>query len=241
VLLDTIRGSLEFIPFPDSTKGLLAASWAHGNFMSDLYVYDMATQDRYPITSAQGAFAGFGYSPDLSKYWYHIWDFCDTRLVFNDGRRIPTIQSSDRILGWVDDELFLVETTMLNPPECTASGIALANRYGLTGDWITTSSSKDLLLSPDGKQLLYSTDCTREGCKQAMLVNVDGSSPRILLENNPAFGASFSPDSGYVVYPADCIDTGCKKLSVVSVDGTYRQDLFEFEDYRSFTLSWLQD
>ncbi len=214
--------------------------------MSDLFVYDLETQERQLILTAQGAFEWFGYSPDLSTYWYHIVDFCNTRLVSNDGKQIAVLGSSDKILGWIDKDKFLLETTYVNPPDCyPTTGIAIANRYGLTGDWVTPTRFEYASLTPDGTKLVYDSECNNKGCKKLLIANTDGSNPQTLLESpDPvinAYGISFSPDGKHLLCRTDCDEWVCKKVIALDMDSKETRIIYESEDYEWFTFSWLQD
>jgi hypothetical protein len=218
------RYIFDFHPFPGSTKGLLSVFG--GEMDDELMIYDMETQERHSVAKSPGQFYRFGFSPDLSTFWYRTPDYCDTELVSKDGKRIAKMKNSDGILGWLDQEKFLLFTANNNPPICSPNSIAIANRYGLTGDWITHAhvDTYGAQISPDGTKLVFASDCNYDGCRKVMITNSDGSAPYLLMDSPDYtlwFFGKFSPDGKKLFYVQD------NKLMMVNIDGSDPQFLFE--------------
>jgi hypothetical protein len=230
---------LRFQPFLESSKGLL--TYIGNVFMSELMIYDPETQGRQLIAAREGQFNRYGFSPDQSMYWYRITDYCETELVSSDGERIAKMANSSGILGWLDPDRFLLLTTDDNPPYCTPTGIAIANRYGLTGDWISQSRvSEYAQISPDGKKLVFMTNCNNNGCKTLMAANIDGSDPHLLIDSPDPFYPfrwtwDFSPDGKKYLFILD------NKLMMVDLDGGNPQTLFETNEEVFIRFSFIKN
>jgi len=185
-LVDQFEGDIfGFRPLGGSSQGLI--SLLKDGFRGELLIYDLDSSEQQPIISRMGQFYRFGTTPDKDVFYYRIADYCETELVTREGNRIPAIQNSDGILGWIDDETFLVFTASNNPPVCTRTGIAQANRYGLTGEWITDQPVQWGILSPDGGKVFFTSGCNSLGCTRLMVANPDGSQPRLILETDEAW------------------------------------------------------
>lgn len=237
-LVDQFEGvSLAFILASQGTGGLLAID---GNtFQGELALYDLATQERRTILLRMGSFFRLGITPDPSVFWYRIADYCETELVAADSSRVSHLPNSDGILGWLDEETFLLFAAGNNPPFCTRTGIALANRYGLTGQWVTTSRADWAALSPDGNKVFFTGNCNSRGCTQLSVVNSDGSEARLLLEAPERFtsyedAGHFSPDGRLLAFNAG------KQVWLVDAGGRDPQLVYESEtDWRR--VHWMEE
>lgn len=168
--------------FPGSSAGLLAVD-DKKLVKSFLYIYDLQTLDKKLVIRENLGFCGYGFLPDHHTFWYRTCDTCETRFVRKDGTRIPSIKTSDGIIGWVDGSHFLIYTTNNNPPVCTRNGITVANTSGLTGKMIIQDVIGQAALSRDGTKLTYTTDCISLLCKRLILLDLNTNQTRILYEN----------------------------------------------------------
>lgn len=227
-LLDQFDGDIVgFIPFEGSSQGLMSLLW--DGFRGGLFIYDLETLDRQTIISRMGEFYRFGTTPDENVFYYRITDYCETELVTREGNRVPAIKNSDGILGWIDEETFLVFTTSNNPPFCTRTGIAWANRYGITGKWVTTRPAEWAILSPDGRKVFFTSDCNSQGCTRLMVANSDGSQPELILESPEQIfqydiSGAFSPDGSQLLITAG------KQIWIVRSDGSQPRLILETDD-----------
>ena len=237
-LLDHFTGDLRyFYPFSTGSQGLIGLL---GNaFHGELLLYDLETLQRSTLVARRGQFLSYGANPDQQIIWYRISDYCETELLATDGKRIAQIKDSDGIIGWIDDGNFLVFTASNNPPICSRTGIAVANRYGLTGQWITSSPSNWAMLSPDAEKVFYSSDCNNKGCNKLVVANQDGSDPHTITESSQRKvgypGTSVrSPDGTKLVF---IVGT---QIWLVDSDGSDPQILFESSQDWHIT-GWLNE
>lgn len=108
-LIDQFDGDIVgFKPIEGSSEGLM--SLLKEGFRGELLIYNPDTLERHTLISRMGQFFPFGITPDQDLFYYRIADYCETELITRDGSRIPAIQNSDGILGWIDEATFLVFT-----------------------------------------------------------------------------------------------------------------------------------
>lgn len=226
IALDHFTGYISwFEAFPGSSRGLLSVL-EDGYINGALLVYDLETQESQVIAEFSSQFYRFGYSPNLKYFWYRFTDYCYTELVSVDGEKISTLNHSDGILGWLDEDNFLLFTAENNPPYCTANGIAVANQYGLTGKWIT-QSAVDVFgaqISPDGQKLVYTTECNNNGCRKVIVANIDGSDAYVLIDKpdfTANFNGKFSSDGNKIFYILD------NQFMMVNIDGSDPKIFFD--------------
>lgn len=223
--VDQFPGTLSyFYPISGSRKGLLGTLGQ--TFLGELVLYDLDTHERVSILKRRGQFFRIGPTPDERVFWYRIADYCETELVSKDGQRIASIKDSDGIIGWIDNETFLLFAASNNPPICTRTGIALANRYGLTGEWIAITRSDWAKLSQDGKTLFFISDCNSRGCSKLMRLDLPAGNPQMVVENSDRFNsfdsqAAFSPDGTKMLF------SGGKQVLLVDGDGSNSQILLD--------------
>ncbi|MBE9525193.1 MAG: hypothetical protein IMY76_08835 [Chloroflexi bacterium] len=234
-LIDQFKGSIfSFIPFPDSFKGLLSINGSPRR--GEMIIYDLETLERKTVIQGKGQFYRVGTTPDSGVFWYRTTDNCQTELVSKDGFKIAQIMNSDGIGDWIDFDTILLFSATNNPPVCTRSGIALANRNGLTGNWITISRSNWALTSPVGGKVFYTSDCNSNGCTKFMLANPENSESFLLMESSERIvdppGTALSPDGTKLI-----ISWG-KLIWMMNADGTDPQVLLETEIMWR-VLSWM--
>jgi hypothetical protein len=183
-VLEQSTGSVGFdlMIYPESSKWLLTDNWARG-FYSDLFIYNPETQEKQLVITRQGAFSQFGYAPDYSFIWYRITDYCKVEIVREDGSQIPGFDNADSILGWINEEQFLIITANNHPPICSLTGVAVANIYGL-GDWLLRGNIGQILLSPDQSKLIYTDDCSNSVCKSLKMLDLNNRETEILYESD---------------------------------------------------------
>jgi len=235
-LLDHFAGDLRyFFPFSTGSQGLMGLL---GNtFHGELLLYNLNTLKRSTLIARRGQFLSYGANLDEQIIWYRIADYCETELLATDGKRIAQIKNSDGIIGWIDDENFLLFTASNNPPICSRTGIAAANRYGLTGQWITSSPTNWAMLSPDAERIFYSSGCNNLGCNKLEVANLDGSDPHTIIESSQRMtgypGTSLlSPDRTKLVFIVGM------QIWLVDSDGSDPQILLESnQDWR--ITGWL--
>jgi hypothetical protein len=196
--VDSFGGYIsQFHPLPGRSTGLLSV---RGNDRyGELLLYDPLTLERILVLRRKGQFYKSGLTPDPKQFWFRRTDFCETELVTIDGLRAARIMNSDGVIGWPDDENFLVFITDNNPPYCTHNGIAVANRIGLTWKWITLARSDWAMLSPDKKIIVYTSNCNNNGCTRLMVTDLDTNVSLTLIESP----ARFSLDGLNAVYSPD--------------------------------------
>jgi hypothetical protein len=235
-LVDQFAGSIW--TFHPLSKGLQGLMGFEGNaFQGELLLYDLETLQRSTLVARRGQFLLYGAHPDEQTIWYRITDYCETELVAAGGQRIAQIKDSDGIIGWIDDENFLIFTASNNPPICTHTGIALANRYGLTGQWITTSLSYWAELFPEHGKLFFTSECNNKGCMQLMSADLDGSNPQLVLESPQRFFGDLknglvSTDGTFMLF-----STG-KQVWMINLDGSPPQILLN-SDREWHLVGWL--
>ncbi|MFN2196823.1 MAG: hypothetical protein ACK2UW_11945 [Anaerolineales bacterium] len=183
-ILEQSTGSVGFdlVIYPESSKWLLTDNWTRG-FYSDLFIYYPEVQEKQLVITKQGAFSNFGYAPDYSLIWYRITDYCRVQFVREDGSQIPGIDNADSILGWINDDQFLVVTANNNPPICSLTGVAVANIYGI-GDWVLRGNVGQILLSPDQNRLIYTDDCGNSVCNSLKMLDLNSKETEILYEGD---------------------------------------------------------
>jgi hypothetical protein len=233
-LIDQFEGSIfNFLPFPDSYKGLL--SLFDPPRRGELLIYDLETLQRETIIQGKGQFYWVGTTPDPGVFWYRITDYCETELVTRDGIKVAQIKNSDGIAGWVDFDTFLIFTASNNPPVCTRTGIALANRTGLTVNWITTARTNWAMMSPVGAKVFYTSNCNSNGCTKLMVANTDDRESFLLMESPERLGnppdTALSPDGTKLIF------TWGKQIWMINADGTDPQVLLE-TDIMWRVISW---
>jgi len=223
-LIDQFEGSIfTFLPFPDSNKGLVSITgFPH---LSAMIIYDLETLQRETIIQDQGKFYRVGTTPDPGVFWYRIADYCETELVTRDGFRVAQFNNSDGIAGWVDFDTFLLFTASNNPPVCTRTGIALANRTGLTGNWITIARTNWAMMSPVGANVFYTSNCNSNGCTKLMVSNPDDSESFLLIESPERLGRP--PDTALSPDGTKLIITWGRQIWMINADGTDPQVLLE--------------
>ena len=225
-LLDHFEGSINaFLPFPDTTKGLV--SFYGYPRRGELIIYDLETLERQTIIEKKGQIYRVGTTPDSGVFWYRIADFCETELVSEDGFRVTQLKNSDGIADWVNFDTFLLFTSVNNPPVCSHNGINLANRTGITVNWITTAPSNWAMKSPSGGKIFYTSNCNSNGCTQVILTNPDDGTSSLIMENSQRFtetpSTTLSPDGSKLI-----ISWG-NKILMINADGTDPQVLLETE------------
>jgi hypothetical protein len=196
--VDSFEGNIsQFHPLPGRSVGLLSVT---GNDRyGELLLYDPVTLERTLVLMRKGQFYKSGLTTDPDLFWFRRSDFCETELVTVDGQRAARIMNSDGVIGWMDDENFLVFIADNNPPYCTHNGIAVANRIGLTGKWITLARSDWAMLSPDSKFIFFTSSCNNNGCLRLMVTDLVTHESLILIESPTRFSldglsAVYSPD-----------------------------------------------
>lgn len=168
--------------YPESSQWLLTENWARG-FYSDLFTYNPETQEKKLIITRQGGFAKFGYAPDRSFIWYRITDYCKVEMVREDGSQIPGFNYTESIIGWINEDQFLVAKANNNPPICSLTGVAIADIYGLE-DWVLSGELGHILLSTDKRKLIYTDDCSNSLCKSLKMLDLNGGETEILYEGD---------------------------------------------------------
>jgi hypothetical protein len=182
IVLEQSTGAVGFrlMMYPEASKWLLTDNWVRG-FYSDLFIYNLETQEKQLVITKQGSFSKFGFAPDRSFIWYRITDYCKVQMVREDGSQIPGFNNAESILGWINADQFLVITANNNPPICSLTGVAVADMYGL-GDWVVRSNLGQVLLSPDQSKLIYTDDCSNSVCKYLMMIDLNNRETEILYE-----------------------------------------------------------
>lgn len=181
-VLEQSAGVISLRSFPGNSKWLMVLNRVRSPF-SELYIYNPDTREKQLLITERGSFRYYDFAPDQSFIWYRIFDFCEIKLVREDGSKIPGFGDADSILGWIDDQHFLVVTANNNPPFCSLNGLAVANIHGLSGDWILRGRFGDILISPDQNKLIYTEDCTIYGCQRLMMKDMDNGEPELLYES----------------------------------------------------------
>jgi hypothetical protein len=196
--VDSFGGYIsQFHPLPGRSTGLLSV---RGNDRyGELLLYDPLTLERTLVLRRKGQFYKSGLTPDPDQFWFRRSDFCETELVTIDGQRAARIMNSDGVIGWRDDENFLVFITDNNPPYCTHNGIAVANRIGLTGKWITLARSDWAMMPPDRKVIFFTSNCNNNGCTRLIVTDLVTNVSLTLIESP----ARFSLNGLYAVYSPD--------------------------------------
>ena len=184
-VLDQAAGWFRLMVYPGTSKWLMTTNWVR-SFRSDLFVYNPETREKTLVVTETGSYNKFGYAPNQAFIWYRITDYCLVKLVREDGSKIPGFQGADSILGWIDKEHFLVVTARNNPPNCSLTGLAVANQHGLTGEWLLQGNYGSIVLSPDQTKLVYTDNCKSDSCKRLVIQDLDGGEPEILYETDMA-------------------------------------------------------
>jgi hypothetical protein len=202
--VDSFGGYIsQFNPLPGRSMGLLSIQ---GNDRyGELLLYDPLTLERTLVLRRKGQFYRSGLTPDPQQFWFRRSDFCETELVTVEGQRAARIMNSDGVIGWMDDETFLVFITDNNPPYCTHNGIAAANRIGLTGKWVTSARTDWAMLSPDRKLIFYTSSCNNNGCSRLMVTDLVTNESLTLIESPARFSlwglnAVYSPDGAKIFF-----------------------------------------
>jgi hypothetical protein len=222
---DSFVGNIsQFHPLPGRSIGLLSVK---GNDRyGELLLYDPITLERTLVLRRKGQFYKSGLTPDPDQFWFRRSDFCETELVTVDGQRAARIMNSDGVVGWQDDENFLIFITDNNPPYCTHNGIAVANRIGLTGKWITLARSDWAMLSSDKKIIVHNSSCNNNGCTRLMVTDLDTNVSLTLIESPARFSldglnAVYSPDGTKIFFSI------AKQIWMLDSDFSNGQVLFE--------------
>jgi hypothetical protein len=236
-VIDHFGGYIDqFHVLPGRSQGLLST---RGNDRyGELLLYDPVTLERTLVLRRKGQFLITGLTPQPGLFWFRRTDFCETELITSDGVRAARIMNSDGVIGWLDDENFLVFASDNNPPYCTHNGIAVANRIGLTGSWVTAARTDWAMLSPDRERIFYTTNCNNLGCLRLMSTDLSAAEHAIVIESTERFSrfevnAGYSPDGTKILF-----GTG-KQIWMFNADGSDAQMLLE-SDQMLHIIEWIE-